>query len=336
MKILVVEDDATSREFLLQLVRKNGYEGVATEDGEQAWTILSEENAPPLIILDRILPGIDGETLCRHVRSMEHTVPPYIIMLTVKGDKADIVSGLDAGADDYLSKPFDPDELRARIGVGRRVLDLEMALDSRIKEKELLLHEVHHRIKNNMFIISSLLELQSAAIDNPAASTALMEANSRLRSMGILYDRLYKQDNLQEMPIGDYLQILLHDIVEQFPNRDSVNVLVNMDDFVLPPKTLSTIGIIINELATNAMKYAFPDGRLGTITLSGTTSGGRVRLSLTDDGIGIPTSIDCGSSGGFGLQLVGIMTEQLKGTVTISRETGSRFDIEFGIVMPLT
>ncbi|MBU1079771.1 MAG: response regulator, partial [Spirochaetes bacterium] len=259
------------------------------------------------------------------------TVPPYIVMLTVKGEKADIISGLDAGADDYISKPFDPDELRARINVGRRVLDLETALAARVKEKELLLQEVHHRIKNNMNTMCSILELQSSRIDNPAASAALRDANSRLVSMGVLYDKLYRQENVREMRVAEYVPALLREIIGQFPNRGSVRVELDIGDFSLPPKTLSSIGIIVNELATNAMKYAFPDGREGVIRFSASASDSLAAFSLEDDGIGIPASVDCRGSSGFGLGLVALMAEQIGASIEISREAGTRFEFRLTI-----
>jgi len=333
MHILIAEDDATSRNFLVQLVEKHGHVGIPVQDGQEAWEALIARNAPSLVILDRMMPGIDGAELCKKIRAYNATVlQPYIIMLTVKDKKADIVSGLEAGADDYLSKPFDSDELRARIDVGRRILDLQTALDDRIREKELLLHEVHHRMKDNMMTIGSLLNLQAATMQEPMAAAALMDAKSRLLSMGVLYDKLYRSDNVREMLVGDYLPSLVEEVVSLFVNSGSVNISASMEDFTLSAKLLSTLGIIINELATNAMKYAFPEERPGTITLAASVIDERVVIVFEDDGIGLPTSIDCQNAGGFGLKLVGILVSQLNGTLSIERTHGTRYVIGFNPV----
>jgi two-component sensor histidine kinase len=329
MKILVVEDDVTSLAFLLQLVEKLGHQGVPAESGEQAWQLLVAKDPPKLVILDRMMPGMDGAELCRKIRSLDARIPPYIIMVTIKGEKKDIVSGLEAGADDYLSKPFDPEELGARISVGKRMLDLQADLAARIEEKELLIREVHHRIKNNMNTISSLLELQAASMDDPAASAALLDAKSRLLSMGILYDKLYRTENVSEMPVGAFFPLLIAEVVDHFPNRDRVQFACEMGGFPLGARVLSLLGIIVNELVTNAMKYAFPGDRPGTIRAEANLDGETVRFVFEDDGIGLDESIDCHHTGGFGLKLVGILVGQIGGSVQIERDGGTRFVIEF-------
>ncbi|MGD9939308.1 MAG: sensor histidine kinase [Clostridia bacterium] len=331
MKILIVDDDSTSRAFLMQLVEKLGHRGVPAESGEEAWERVTADEAPRLVILDRMMPGMDGAELCRKIRNREGRIPPYIIMVTIKGEKADVISGLEAGADDYLSKPFDPEELRARIDVGRRMIGLQADLAARIEEKDLLLREVHHRMKNNMNTISSLLELQADALDIPEASAALLDAKNRLSSMGLLYDKLYRSENVREMPVADYFPTLIAEVVHQFPNRDKVRVDCGMDDFPLGARNLSTLGIIVNELATNAMKYAFPAGRPGVITATATRAADRVSFVFHDDGIGLAETIDCNHTGGFGLRLVGILIGQIGGSIRIERDGGTRFVMEFKI-----
>jgi two-component sensor histidine kinase len=329
MKVLVVEDDATSLAFLMQLVEKLGYQGVPVESGDDAWAVLTAKDAPRLVLLDRLMPGMDGAQLCRKIRSLDDRIPPYIIMVTIKGEKMDIVSGLEAGADDYLTKPFDPEELKARINVGLRMLGLQEALAARIEEKDLLIREVHHRMKNNMNTISSLLEMQSASMSDPAATAALLDARSRLLSMGILYDMLYRGANVREMSVAAYFPTLITEVVNHFPNRDRVRVACEMEDFSLGARTLSTLGIVVNELATNAMKYAFPDGRQGLVSASATLDGERVCFVFNDDGIGLDEAMDCHHTGGFGLRLIGILIGQLGGTVRIERDGGTRFIMEF-------
>jgi two-component sensor histidine kinase len=329
MKILVVEDDTTSRSLLIKLVSKIGHEAIPAEDGERAWDILMASDPPRLILLDRMLPGIDGMELCRRLRSHKYEVSPYVIILTVKGEKSDIISGLEAGANDYISKPFDPDELRARIDVGERMVCLESSLAERISEKELLLHEVHHRLKNNMTTIGSILSLHADSISETAAVAALKDAKSRLLSMEILYDKLYRSDNVSEMSVADYLAMLIQKVVNQFSNRDSVTVENSISDILLPAKHLTTLGIIINELVTNTMKYAFPGDRKGRICTSALFEKSKIIISIEDDGIGIPESVNCETSSSFGLRLVGILTAQLGGMVKIERDHGTRFVIEF-------
>jgi len=128
MKVLIAEDDVTSRILLQKVLSRWDYEVVATKNGLEAWEVLQSEDAPRLAILDWMRPELDGVEVCRRVRALDAEQPPYLILLTARGGTDDIVEGLDAGADDYLGKPYDPEELRARVDVGRRFLELNERL----------------------------------------------------------------------------------------------------------------------------------------------------------------------------------------------------------------
>lgn len=136
MKILIAEDDMVSRRVLEMTLTKWGHEVISTFDGTVAWAGLQRDDAPPLAILDWMMPGLDGVEICRKVRQLKKTNPTYVILLTAKTNKDDIVTGLDAGADDYLTKPFNRDELRARVEVGVRILHLQEMLTARVQELE--------------------------------------------------------------------------------------------------------------------------------------------------------------------------------------------------------
>ena len=128
MRVLIAEDDLTSRKLLQTILVSWGFEVSAVEDGEQAWQVLSGEDPPRLAILDWMMPGLDGLEVCRRVRAMDSPHPPYLILLTARGSKEDIVACLEAGANDHVGKPFDRDELRARLRVGQRFEELNEKL----------------------------------------------------------------------------------------------------------------------------------------------------------------------------------------------------------------
>jgi DNA-binding response OmpR family regulator len=133
-RILVAEDDPISRELISSRLMEWGYEAVAASDGLQAMAILRDSDGPSLAILDRMMPGMDGLEVCRRLREVEKVV--YLILVTARTAKQDVVAGLQAGGDDYLIKPFDKDELHARVLVGLRVIGLQIALAERVKELE--------------------------------------------------------------------------------------------------------------------------------------------------------------------------------------------------------
>jgi DNA-binding response OmpR family regulator len=136
VKILIAEDDPTARRVLEVLMRQRGYETRLACDGEEAWEILTQPDPPPLAILDWMMPECDGVTLCRRVRAAVPPMSLYIILLTANGRSEDIVTALDAGADDHVTKPFNREELLARIKVGERIIGLQNALVHRIRDLE--------------------------------------------------------------------------------------------------------------------------------------------------------------------------------------------------------
>ena len=134
MKALVADDDVTTRTLLTRALSTWQYEVIPVSDGSAAWSVLTGPEAPGLAILDRLMPGMEGTEICRRLRQREMEEPTYIIMLTVRRESQDIITGLDAGADDYITKPFEMNELRARVNVGRRVLALQSRLATRARE----------------------------------------------------------------------------------------------------------------------------------------------------------------------------------------------------------
>lgn len=143
MRILIAEDDAVSRRMLQASLTSWGYELIIANNGIDALDALEREDAPPLAILDIMMPGLDGLEVCRRVRRASPTpTPVYIILLTAKRGKEDVVAGIEAGANDYLTKPFDRDELRVRIGVGKQIVELQQRLAERVRELEDTLAQV--------------------------------------------------------------------------------------------------------------------------------------------------------------------------------------------------
>jgi len=143
LRILIAEDDVTSRTVLAGVLAAMGHEVIEATDGDAAWVMMQREDAPRLAILDWMMPGLDGVEVIRRIRALGSDQRPYLIMLTALADKANMITGLKAGADDYLSKPFHAGELRARVEVGGRVIEMQEVLATRLEE----LQEAHDRIR---------------------------------------------------------------------------------------------------------------------------------------------------------------------------------------------
>ncbi len=143
MRIVIAEDDAVSRRVLQATVAKLGYDVVVTVNGREALEALQAPDSPRLAILDWMMPEMDGLEVCQRLRALTHEVPVYLLLLTACDSKPQIVAGLESGADDYLTKPFDRDELRARLMVGRRIVELQTSLAARVRELQVSLTQVN-------------------------------------------------------------------------------------------------------------------------------------------------------------------------------------------------
>jgi len=155
MKILLAEDDFTSRSMLAAILKKWGYEPVVCEDGDAAWNALQKPEAPRLVLLDWNMPGLEGLEVCRRLRKKETTDPSYVILLTGRDSKSDIVQGLEAGANDYIAKPYDNAELLARIRVGQRLLELQASL---LETQAALAHQATHDTLTGIFNRRAILD----------------------------------------------------------------------------------------------------------------------------------------------------------------------------------
>ncbi|GAB1456941.1 hypothetical protein MASR2M48_22490 [Spirochaetota bacterium] len=195
-------------------------------------------------------------------------------------------------------------------------------------EKEIILKEVNHRMKNNMNTVSSLLKLQSNSQMNEAAKGILRDADARIKSMMVLYDKLYQSENIVALSLKEYLPSLIKEISSIFSKSETVKISTHVEDIILDAKILSTLGIILNELVTNSMKYAFPDKK-GVIMVMAVRDRNLVSIEYHDNGIGIPESVGFENTTGFGMQLIKMLTEQIGGAVRIDRGNGTKFVIEF-------
>lgn len=223
-------------------------------------------------------------------------------------------------------------EVKSVIGISRDLTvrkRLEETIEKSMHEKKLLIQEMHHRVKNNMNVIMSLLSIQSGIVAEPSAAAVLNDARTRLLSMAILYDRLYSSENSNAMSVLEYLTTLVNEVIALFPNSGNVIFETDIHDFFLDARTLSTLGIMVNEMITNTMKHAFNGGPSGIIKLTLRKFDSHAILRFEDNGRGIPEDLEMKKSPGFGLQLVHRLSLQLKGSVQMLRGNGTRFIVEF-------
>ena len=195
-----------------------------------------------------------------------------------------------------------------------------------LAEKELILREVHHRITNNMLTIMSIISLQVASTHNAETISALRDTHERMHSMAVLYDKIYRSEGVQKTNAKDYLETLIREIVLIFPEKN-VQLIIDLDNIDLGVKLLSSIGIIINELITNSMKYAFTVDRNNVLTINMKKTGAQLSLTVQDNGEGFPAGFDPEHSTGFGMILLHALCQQLDGQLLIESRGGAVFKL---------
>jgi len=177
----------------------------------------------------------------------------------------------------------------------------------------------------------SLLSIQARKMKDPVAIAALEDAGKRMISMEVLYEKLYQSAGFSELPVSVFLHALIDAILSNFPGHENIALEKSFDDFILDAKRLQTLGVIINELLTNIMKYAFTGRNDGHILVSATLASNCVAIIVQDNGNGIPDSVNFENTTGFGLMLVYGLAKQLNGQIRIERGNGTRIVLEFGL-----
>ncbi|MBI2947191.1 MAG: PAS domain S-box protein [Verrucomicrobia bacterium] len=202
---------------------------------------------------------------------------------------------------------------------------------SSLREKEVLLKEIHHRVKNNLQVISSLLRLQSGYVKDEAAKELFRESQNRVRSMALIHQKLYQSQDLARIDFNEYLLSLLAMLFRSYgAHAGTINLETHVDPVFLDIDTAIPVGLLVNELASNSLKYAFPENRCGTIRIDFRAVGhDEFVLALRDDGIGLPGDFDLDKVLTLGLRLVKILTSQLGGTLTFHRNGGTGFTVTF-------
>lgn len=203
-------------------------------------------------------------------------------------------------------------------------------LEKTLEEREMLLKEIHHRVKNNLMIISSLLNIQSRYIKDKASKDIFKESQNRARSMAIIHERLYQTTNLKRIDFGDYIRQLSKELFHTYAGDfNLIELKINVEDVFLDINTAIPLGLIVNELITNSLKHAFPGGMTGEINIDFHILDDCYELTVKDNGIGFPYDLDFRTTSSLGLQLINSLTSQINGEIELKRSHGTEFKIAF-------
>jgi len=336
MKVVMVDDSATDRalcRLLLQEAHGPTLEFIEEKTAEEGLATCLRVR-PDCILLDYRLPDMSG---LEFLSSLQESSAAVVMLTGVPSEQA-AVDAMKAGAQDYLVKDRITAEslvLSIQKAMERVALTRELEVERRrliqsIEEKDLLLKEIHHRVKNNLQIIASLLRLQSASCSSELLTTALQASQNRVESMAMIHQQLYDSEDLRYVDLGEHAKRLLANLFHSFGVDESrVARQVKMEPLLVGIDQAIPVGLILNELVTNTLKHAFPGGRAGQVVIEGSRRGNEIRLVVGDDGIGIPDGVDLKQSKSLGLQIVHILARQLKSTLDITHEGGTVFHLSF-------
>jgi signal transduction histidine kinase len=365
--VLVVEDNPEMNRYIVETLSPL-YRTASARDGleglQQALDL-----QPDLIVSDVMMPRMSGDRFLAELRARPEAARIPFLVLTAKADDSLRIRLLRSGAQDFLIKPFSStelvtraenliaikqthDELERELGRGeasdrlladeasrsrrelqknveqlhRREVELRLAL----QERDVLLKEVHHRVKNNLQVIVSLLNLQRSQLEDKESASALLQCQERIRAMALIHDKLYERGDLSRVDLGDYVQALVGSLLSTYQgSARHVHAEVSMPELAVDAEVAIPCGLILHELVSNALRHAFPSGRGGRIWVRGKHEpGASLILEVRDDGAGLPATVDFEHPATLGLQLVSSLTAQLGGKLSHSVDKGTSFTVE--------
>jgi two-component sensor histidine kinase len=343
--ILLVDDEPRNLTALESILTAPEYHLVKAQSGDEALiALLKQEFA--VIVLDINMPQMSGLEFAHLIKQREKTRHIPIIFLTAyyQEDKH-AIEAYSAGAVDYLHKPVNPVILKSKVGVfveltKTAALRAELAERERteslvkdaLREKEVLLKEIHHRVKNNLQVISSLLNLQSERLKNSETQAIFQESQSRVRSMAMIHEKLYQSDSMSRINFVEYssaLASMLHDTY--VAGSSPIQVQVSVDPIFLEIDTAMPLALIINELVSNCLKYAYPGSQGGIVWLAlRSEADTQYTLTVRDEGVGLPVDFVLEKTQTLGLQLVSMLSQQLHGKLSCrSNGHGTEFKLVF-------
>jgi two-component sensor histidine kinase len=348
LRVLLVDDNQDDRRLAIRELQR-GFPGLAVHEitSRREFEEHLEGGHFDITITDFQLGWGTGLEVLREIKQRFGDCP--VIMFSATASQEDAIEAMKSGLDDYVVKsPKHYARLPAAVRRARE--NVKLAADKRhaeqelqrayehqkrlTEERELLLREVYHRVKNNMQIVSSLLDLQSGQIDDPKARDLLRISMMRVRSMALIHEKLYQSKDLTGIVFADYVRDLANDLFASYgvpPGRIAFDVTVGIGGDTVTLDTAVPCGLIINELVSNAIKYGFPDGREGAIRVSLISNYNETyTLTVADTGVGLPPDLDILRVKSLGLHLVrSLAQQQLRGTLACKRSDGTEFEITF-------
>lgn len=415
-EILIVEDSPTQAMKLGNILEEHGFEANVTTNGEEALNYMND-HLPLMVISDVVMPEMGGYQLCQKIKSDEKLKSVPVILLTTLSDPEYVFKGLEAGAHNFILKPYDEQYLISQINYIKKNLeanktssdsgeeiyfgdqkyaissskkqilnfltstyeiaiqknresekakkdlrDLNSRLEEMVKKrtkkllalnkayqdeidqrkkaeaqmkdllrkKEILLGEIHHRVKNNLAITSALMKLEVMDINDPQIAEILKKSEMRIKAMALIHEKLYESSDFSRVSFQDYIEDLLSSISGIYEDPDHpVRVDIDIEDVSLNINQGMPCALILNELITNAYKHAFEEVENPAIRIRLVKQKNRIHLKVSDNGVGIPEETNPLNSSSFGFKMIQTLSRQLKAEYSFENDNGTKFTIKF-------
>ncbi len=342
ISVLFVDDNETIRQLYRRILEKHVNNLYIAKDGYHGLE-LYQKHKPDLVITDMVMPVMNGLEMVKEIKKIAPDAK--FVVMSAYSEKDSFVESIHLGIDGYLMKPVEAKKLLSLIdefaGITLMKWELERKekkrreaeeyLKKSLAEKEILLREVHHRVKNNMQIISSILRMQSRNIDDPKLKDVLQESQNRIHSMALVHENLYNNKSLANINFSSYIKSLTNNIARSYTSHQA-NVIFDyqIEDAYLPMDIAIPCGLIINELISNSFKYAFKDKSDGIISIHFTNQkDDEYKLVVSDNGIGISDTFDITKTKSLGMKILHKLVQQIEGTLKSDFSNGTKFTIIF-------
>ncbi len=336
--ILVIDDDSEVRENTTRILEKAGFRVVTGGTVADALR-LTRQHRPAMTLLDVVLPDGSGVDAARTLKQDQALADVFIILFSgFRISPEEQAEGLSKGlADGYITRPFSQADFLARIDAFLRIRAVQEALRTALSEKEVLLKEVHHRVKNNLAAILGLLDLQGQMISDESARASMMELSNRIRSMALVHEQIYQSNDFSQIDFQDYLETMCVHLRSSYHHLSGdISISVSAVGIMMGLDIAVPCGLLITELVTNSFKHGFPARRSCTgaggckIDVSAQWDGIAYTLVVADNGVGLPAGLDWTNAKTLGLALVKMLGQhQLQGRIEVDCTGGTMFRLRF-------
>ena len=322
--VLVVDDKPGNLTTMRAVLHDCDVHVVTALSGQEALAYLIEHR-PALIVLDVQMPEMNGYELADLIRSRDKTtLIPIVFVTAISTEERYVFEGYESGAVDYLSKPVDPFILRSKVLVFAELFKKERRIEEALREREVLIREVHHRVKNNLTMLVGMINLQLESERSDGTAVQLRAIKDRMQSILTVHDKLYKSEDLNGVALGHYLQELAGTIVDSYWDDNLIEWDLDCPEIALTVDRTIYLGIVVTELVTNSIKHAAPDTDAVHVSVRCERREDELLVNYSDNGSGVSRKVVERSSG-LGLKIIHAMVTQLGARLATSDDPGCTY-----------